>query len=544
MVDLSKYVVLDVETNGLSSLHYDLLSLSIYKPDDGKIYNRFLPLEKNDNLFEYEINGITMDMIEGQQPLTQKEVDQIITEFELESRTILTYGDIDKRFLKQYFSRHKLKGFDKLVFFNFKQKVFSSKFSSGNITKDNLCKLLNIENVTEVHSGSNDCILEWKLFEAMDEDNIIVIENDVFRMSNQYYSPISYICSFPNLMKKVKPSLPEIYCTYKIVVSVPCSINVVRFNELNEVRLVLQHLLSARLNAILYDDKGFWESNKCALEYIGTLPSNEVVIPLIINKEGTVTTLNKRDRGEAGIYHIIPSSIIAEIEKAVQPILDYIRKKIFQGKIYTQELVINEDKKILAKSDLSDEFSVVEIIGDFNLDIDKIKYQLYYKCNNRQGYILFYESGELKLAKISFCEKENYDDFANKIKYDRLEKEKIQFNKKIEKKKITITEYKGKDCIATLQCTKCKKTFRARLDYIHLLECPYCHISKGRRSWEFFDWMKENEVKYNLNSKDMEIVNWVSKDEIYVCCRKCKKIMCGKYNHFNKKTFLCECQSK
>ena len=35
------YVVLDVETNGLRSKEHDLLSISVYKPDDGKEYNRF-----------------------------------------------------------------------------------------------------------------------------------------------------------------------------------------------------------------------------------------------------------------------------------------------------------------------------------------------------------------------------------------------------------------------------------------------------------------------------------------------------------------------
>ena len=45
-----KYVVLDVETNGLSSIKDDLLSISIYKPDDGKIYDRFLPLELSDEV--------------------------------------------------------------------------------------------------------------------------------------------------------------------------------------------------------------------------------------------------------------------------------------------------------------------------------------------------------------------------------------------------------------------------------------------------------------------------------------------------------------
>ena len=41
-VSPSDYVVLDVETNGLRSKDHDLLSLSIYKPDDEKELDRLL----------------------------------------------------------------------------------------------------------------------------------------------------------------------------------------------------------------------------------------------------------------------------------------------------------------------------------------------------------------------------------------------------------------------------------------------------------------------------------------------------------------------
>ncbi|WP_235810847.1 3'-5' exonuclease family protein [Tractidigestivibacter scatoligenes] len=36
VVDPKKYLVLDVETNGLNPAKDDLLSISIYKPDDGE----------------------------------------------------------------------------------------------------------------------------------------------------------------------------------------------------------------------------------------------------------------------------------------------------------------------------------------------------------------------------------------------------------------------------------------------------------------------------------------------------------------------------
>ena len=49
-IDKSKYIVLDVETNGLT-VNFDLLSISLYMPDTEKKYERYLPLEKNDNVF-------------------------------------------------------------------------------------------------------------------------------------------------------------------------------------------------------------------------------------------------------------------------------------------------------------------------------------------------------------------------------------------------------------------------------------------------------------------------------------------------------------
>lgn len=61
----SKYVVLDVETNGLSSLRDDLLSISIYKPDDGKLYDHFLTLELAKEVLTTRINGIKKSDLKG-----------------------------------------------------------------------------------------------------------------------------------------------------------------------------------------------------------------------------------------------------------------------------------------------------------------------------------------------------------------------------------------------------------------------------------------------------------------------------------------------
>ena len=86
----SEYVVLDVETNGLSSLRDDLLSISIYQPDTQKLYNRFLPLELDMDVYTTHINGITKKDLKKATPLSQDEVDVLIEEFDLFNRTILT----------------------------------------------------------------------------------------------------------------------------------------------------------------------------------------------------------------------------------------------------------------------------------------------------------------------------------------------------------------------------------------------------------------------------------------------------------------------
>lgn len=58
-------MVLDVVTNGLSSLRDDLLSISIYKPDDRNLYNRFLPLKLAKKVLTTHINDIRKGDLKG-----------------------------------------------------------------------------------------------------------------------------------------------------------------------------------------------------------------------------------------------------------------------------------------------------------------------------------------------------------------------------------------------------------------------------------------------------------------------------------------------
>lgn len=125
-IDPTKYVVLDVETNGLSSVRDDLLSISIYKPDTGEVYNRFLPLEKDTVVHTTNINGIRTEDLEGLLPLSQEEVNTIIQAYGLRDRTVLTFGNLDERFMVKYFQQHHLNGIDYFAFYNFKHNMIRS----------------------------------------------------------------------------------------------------------------------------------------------------------------------------------------------------------------------------------------------------------------------------------------------------------------------------------------------------------------------------------------------------------------------------------
>ena len=472
-INSKDYVVLDVETNGLSSLKHDLLSISIYKPDDNKTYDRFLPLELNDFVETYWINGIDEDMLADKTPLTQEEFDELVNNFELDRRTILTYGSIDEKFIKNYLKRKKINGFEKLNFYNFKHDIISSKFSEGNITKDNLCDIYEIDGTREVHSGLNDCILEWKLFEKMNGNKLIIISNTVNEFNDEYMIPASYLQTYPNFKYSIK-NYPKI--NYELI---PVKSFNIKSKELekfdtNISGMTIEHLINTMLEARDVNDETllFQAKNRSKLKMIGKLPSMIHNISAIFNKDGTIIAINKED--EERVKKI--NEVTLAIKKEISPLITFIKNKIFNNEeIISQELVLNKNDNVMAKCDLSSNNTILEIKAFNDNDIDKFKYQLYYEANGRNIYLLqtFWLANIKKGLKFTIYK-------VNSIEYKErtsdLEVRKSNYEKKINNKDISVLTYNGYGQKVLLKCSKCNNEWESSYNSIlRYNQCPFCN---------------------------------------------------------------------
>lgn len=315
MVDPRNYLVLDVETNGLKAERDDLLSISIYKPDDGRRYNRFLPLEKQSKLNPEAtaVNGIRRKDLRGKKPLSQEEVDSLLEEFDARNRTILAFGGshgskgrgFDERFLEQYFADHGLRGLDELSFFDFKRMVHSSGYGLYPASKDNLCRAFGIEGVSDTHTSMNDCILEWELFEAMDGQDLIVTDGNVFKLNHDYVMPASYLDHYSGLCEYA--GVPRRYVNSQEVFALELSEETTKeFKRFptNISGMTFEPLIDAEMQAREVDSRERLLKNKSKLEYVGSFEG--AAEPILVEK---------RDDGITQLS----SSVI---EKAAQSVRD------------------------------------------------------------------------------------------------------------------------------------------------------------------------------------------------------------------------------
>lgn len=485
-----KYVVLDVETNGLSSLKDDLLCISIYKPDDGQIYNRFLPLELSNRVFTTHINGITESDLEGAIPLTQNEVMELIQTFELDKRIVLTFGSLDEKFIRNYFRRKHLYGYEKMSFYNFKKDIISSRFSGGNVTKDNLCRLFGIDGVKQIHTGTNDCILEWELFKKIYGKKLLITGDKVFEMNEDYIIPVSYLGSHPNL-RDCMGELPNISYKQEIIKKFEIYGKKIKKFPTNFNGMILEHLINSQLKVNTINSLPFLYANKSRLKYIGKLPSAYDIVPMSFNEDGTVTTTRKQD---AQIEMEI-NRFVKAIKKEMKPMIQFIAEDIFHGQaISSQELVVHPESRILALCDLSTQDTVMEIKTNHIMNIYNMKEQLYYESNGRECYLLqtdwslIPEILSFVISKVTFSIEESK-------KINNNEKRRFNFQKKINNENISVVSYVNSHVKVRVKCKVCAHEWDVSCaTIVKNPVCPFCN-PKEKRTFKSNVRMSEEEKR-------------------------------------------------
>lgn len=393
----NKYLVFDVETNGVRKSNDDLLSLSIYDPTTGVCYNRYFPLDLQPLVLTGFIHGITDEMLENEYEMSQEEMDWLISYFHLKDRVLLSYsggqGTFDLSFVQNYCKRHGIIGFENLQFENIKSRIPTAPFGTeGQLTKDNLCRMFGIEGVNEIHSSYNDCILEWKLFEKLESECVFFIGEQLFKYTPEYIIPYSYLFQHPDLVKYAGVKVPyvegKVTELYKLGVPKKLLKEIKKFPT-NITGLTIEHGINRYLKAEEQDNFMFLAENKSRLKYVGSLDSKIKEIPIITESDGTVKAIKEEDKEYINQINSVTKMIIEHIK----PVANYLRENIFkEDKIMTQELSITDDRKVLALCDLSDSKNVVEIktydVLDGNNLSKKVARQLYFQAKGRNTYVL------------------------------------------------------------------------------------------------------------------------------------------------------------
>lgn len=556
IVDPSKYLVLDVETNGLSSVRDDLLSISIYKPDTDETYDRFLPLELQGRVLTSHINGITKDMLKGTKCLGQEEVDYLINHFEIEKRKVLTYGEIDKKFIKQYFHRHKLLGFEKFNFYNFKHDIISSKFSEGNITKDNLCALYGINNITSIHSGKNDCKLEWELYKEMNGNRLIVTNNTVYEFNDQYIVPVSYISNYPNF-KYCLPNLPKIECVAKRLKEFEFSGETLKKFPTNFNGMIIEHLINSMLHVEKVDSSKFLLENKARLNYVGVLPSVIDIVPMVFKEDGTVRSVRKQDKTiEENL-----NKMILFMKESFSPLVEYIKDLLVEDHILSQELVINRNQNILALCDLSTTSAVMEIKASEYCDVKVYANQLFYESKGRKCYLLQTDWSNIPkklsiyISEISFEIIDAQEEARRKL---YAQKEKIDDDK------VELVAYSDKSLPVGLKCKKCgyewKMTYRSALKNTGCPECKrlerLANSQNNKRRKNLSEEEKQENKENQKIKREKAYIQMISdlsdgnlcvleytgsKEKVVVHCRKCDRTWTTRADHLKDRCYCSRC---
>ena len=393
----NRYLVIDVETNGLRTANDDLLSLSIYDPTTGFCYNRFFPLDLQPLILTSFLNGITEKNTEDATHMTQDEFNWLINYFQIKDRIILSFsggkGTFDPLFITNYFKRHSITGFDNLRFENIKSRLPRTPYGcEGELTKDNLCRMFKIEGVEKIHTSYNDCILEWKLFEKLESGGFFFSNDRLFKYTPEYIIPCTVLLNYPELAEYANIKVPNVQGEANELFKIHCPkklVHLIKKFPTNITGTTIEHCINRYLNAEEQNNDLFLTQNKWKLMYFGSLHSRIQDIPVTLEDNGTVEAVYPEDKE----YTEEVNKVNKFIFEFIKPVADYLKENIFkEDRIMTQELSFSSDRKVLAKCDLSDSENVVEIKTS-NIMIydvmDRIAKQIFYQARGRNTYVLY-----------------------------------------------------------------------------------------------------------------------------------------------------------
>ncbi len=522
--DPAKYVVIDVETNGTSAMRDDLLSISLYRPDSGAKWTKLLPLEKNEHVYpeKTEIHGIRDEDLVDATPIAQGEMDALFSKFELAHRTLLHYGSLDERFVREYFKRHSLDGAEKLTFYNFKHLLCAPYFVRGGLTKDALCKSLNIEGVSKRHSGINDCILEWKLFEALGGKVTLAIPDTsgygLYHYCQDYMVPASYLANFSHLRehlgaKKIGHTETEVF---RLVIPG----EEIKKYPGNITGVAFEHLVTSMLNAKRCSNLPYLYKNKLQLEPIGRLAKSRMSIPVKLSPDGTIRVLNPEDTD----FEVEINETQRHLMSLISPVIDFIKQQILKDEtILSQELVINEELNVLAQCDLSDSRAVLEVKTSIR-HMDSFAEQIHYQRNGRDAYLLFADRfqtchGEVRLVKFLIYKIETFEIESSARKATtaskNIERGKSNVKKALAKANISLLEYIDSKHPIKVKCDICGSEWDEQYQRIRngKAECPSCNPKPPKQKKQIIT--KEQRLAARQQEYHL-IIKTLSHDSIFV----------------------------
>ena len=265
--------------------------------------------------------------------MTQKEFNQINDYFHLKERILLSFsggeGLFDIEFVQNYFKRHNINGFNNLKFENIKKKIPKMRHEyEGFFSKDNLCKQLGIKGVKKVHSSYNDCILQWKLFERLNQNSFFFHDDKIYECTPTYIIPYTYLSKNPQLSKHknikisvIKGKVNELYN-----MSFPRKIlKNIRMFQSNIIGVALEHRINCFFNAEEQNNSNFFKRNLQNRKYLGSLNNKKKDKKKEKKSNGAIKAIDKKDNDIVKQINLVTKTIIEQSEV----ILTYCKSKIF-----------------------------------------------------------------------------------------------------------------------------------------------------------------------------------------------------------------------